>query len=285
MQGLGPPLVTPFDEDGDVDYDRLEALVSWVEHRGIDFLVPCGSTSEAELLTNDEQRRVIERVADVASVPVLAGAGHPGLRETLETIEHAAAAGADAALVVTPFYYPHDQETLAAYYREVADEAELPVYLYSVPGFTGVRLEPETVGDLASQTNIAGLKDSSGSLSAFVRTGERVDEEFDLLVGSAGMLAQALDAGASGGICALANLAPAALAEVLDHHERDPEAARERNRELVELNDAVTAEFGVPGLKWAMRERGAPAGYPRSPHQPVDAVGRKRLRSLLEPLD
>jgi 4-hydroxy-tetrahydrodipicolinate synthase len=285
MQGLGPPLVTPFDEDGDVDYDRLEALVSWVEHRGIDFLVPCGSTSEAELLTNDEQRRVIERVADVASVPVLAGAGHPGLRETLETIEHAAAAGADAALVVTPFYYPHDQETLAAYYRELADEAELPVYLYSVPQFTGVRLEPATVGDLAAHTNIAGLKDSSGSLSAFVRTGERVGAEFDLLVGSAGMLAQALDAGASGGICALANLAPTALAEVLDRHDRDPEAAREHNRKLVELNDAVTAAFGVPGLKWAMRERGAPAGYPRSPHRPVDAAGREQLQSLLEPLD
>jgi 4-hydroxy-tetrahydrodipicolinate synthase len=285
MQGLGPALVTPFDEDGDVDYDRLEALVSWVEARGVDFLVPCGSTSEAELLTNDEQRRVTETVAKEASVPVLAGAGHPGLRETLETIEHAAAAGADGALVVTPFYYPHDQETLAAYYRDLAAEAALPIYLYSVPQFTGVRLEPETVGELATHPNIVGLKDSSGSLSALVRTSERVDEGFDLLVGSAGVLAQTLDEGASGGVCALANLAPAALAEVVDRHESDPAAARARNRELVELNDAVTAQFGIPGLKWAMRERGAPAGYPRSPHQPVDAAARERLGGLLESLD
>jgi len=285
MKGLGPPLVTPFDADGHVDYDRLEALVSWVEDRGVDFLVPCGSTSEAELLTNDEQRRVIETVADEAAVPVLAGAGHPGKRETLETIDRAAGTGADGALVVTPFYYDHDQETLATYYRDLADEAALPIYLYSVPAFTDVRLLPETVESLATHPNIAGMKDSSGLLAEFVRTDERVDETFDLLVGSAGILAQALDAGASGGICALANLAPAALAGVVDRHERDPAAAREHNRELVELDHAVTTQFGIPGLKWAMRERGAPAGYPRSPHERVDDAATDRLKSLLDELD
>jgi len=285
MQGLGPPLVTPFDADGDVDYDRLEALVSWVENRGVDFLVPCGSTSEAELLTNAEQHRVIETVAETASVPVLAGAGHPGLRETLATVERAANAGADGALVVTPFYYEHDQETLAAYYRELAEESPLPIYLYSVPQFTGVRLTPETVGALASHPNITGLKDSAGSLSEFVRTGGRVDEEFDLLVGSAGILTQALDAGASGGICALANLAPSALSAVVETQASDPATARARNRDLVELDDAVTAQFGIPGLKWAMRERGAPAGYPRSPHQPIDSAATDRLGSLLAALD
>lgn len=286
MKGIGPPLVTPFDEAGDVDHGTLRDLVDWVEARGVDFLVPCGSNGEAELLTAGERTAVIETVAERASVPVLAGTGNPGLRETLEATEAAAAAGADAALVVTPFYYPHDQDTLAAYYREVADEAGLPVYLYSVPAYTGVRLEPDTVGQLATHPNVAGVKDSHADISEFVRTRRRVaDEDFDLLVGSASALAAALDAGATGGVLALANVAPEAIVDVYETHRSDPRRARERNAALVELDHAVTAEFGVPGLKWVMRERGAPAGRPRSPHRPVGPDGRERLRSLLADAD
>lgn len=282
MDGIGPPLVTPFDDGGDVDHGTLRNLVDWVEARGVDFVVPCGSTGEAELLTAGERAAVIETVADRASVPVLAGTGHPGLRETLEATEAAAVAGADAALVITPFYYPHDQESLAAYYREVADAAALPIYLYSVPAFTGVRLEPETVARIAGHPNVAGMKDSHADIAEVVRTERRVaDEDFDLLVGSASVLAAALDAGATGGVLALANLAPEATVDVYETHELDPDRARARNADLVELNRAVTTEFGVPGLKWAMRERGAPAGRARSPHRPVGPAGRERLASLL----
>ncbi|MDR5673238.1 dihydrodipicolinate synthase family protein [Halalkaliarchaeum sp. AArc-GB] len=294
MNGIGPPLVTPFDEVGDVDYGRLRELVDWVEDRGVDFLVPCGSNSEAELMTAAERTRVIETVAEEASVPVVAGTGSPGLRETLSATRAAADAGADAALVVTPFYYDHDQATLEAYYRELAGDAPLPIYLYSVPAYTGVRLEPDTVGRLASHPNVVGMKDSHASLPEFVRTKRRIAEaisdaggsagEFDLMIGSGSVLAQALSAGGVGGVLALANLAPAATAEVYEIHEEDPERARELNEDLVELNTAITADYGVPGLKWAMRERGASAGYPRSPHREPDAEARGRLQALLEEL-
>lgn len=281
MEGIGPPLVTPFDDEGDVDHAKLRELVDWVESGGADFVVPCGSNSEAELMTARERAAVVETVVDAASVPVVAGTGSPGRRETLEATEAAAAAGAAAALVVTPFYYPHDQETLATYYREVADAATIPIYLYSVPAFTGVRLEPETVGRLAAHPNVAGLKDSHADLGEFVRTRRRVDDDFDLLIGSASVLAAALDAGASGGVLALANLAPGATVDVFDVHREDPERARSRNAELVELDRAVTAEYGVPGLKWAMCERGLPAGPPRSPHREPGSDARERLRTLL----
>ncbi|MFW6382942.1 MAG: dihydrodipicolinate synthase family protein [Haloferacaceae archaeon] len=281
MEGIGPPLVTPFDRDGDVDHDRLRDLVAWVEDRDVDFLVPCGSTSEGELLTDEERARVVETVADEASVPVLAGTGHPGLRATLEATAAAAAAGADGALVVTPHYYNHDQETLAAYYRELADESPLPIYLYSVPVFADARIDPETARALAEHPNVAGMKDSSGDLAEFVRTVERVGEDFAMLVGTGSLLAQALDAGASGGIAALANLYPGRLAAVVDAHPDDPALARERNRRLVEVDTAITSEFGIPGLKWAMRERGAPAGYPRSPHTEPGQTAKDRLATLL----
>ncbi|PSP27952.1 dihydrodipicolinate synthase family protein [Halobacteriales archaeon QH_2_65_14] len=283
MHGVGPPLVTPFEENGDVDYSRLRNLVGWVERRGVDFLVPCGSNSEAELLTFAERRRVVETVVDEASVPVLAGTGHPGLRETVEATQAATEAGADAALVVTPFYYHHDQDTLAAYYRDLADRISLPLYLYSVPAHTGVRLDPETVGDLASHPTIAGLKDSSGSIGDLVRAQQRVaGEQFDMLVGSGGVLGAALDAGATGGILALVNLFPERVAEIFDVHDDDPDRARELNAALADVNAAVTAKYGVPGLKWAMRERGAPAGHPRSPHEPPDDGTKRHLESLLD---
>jgi 4-hydroxy-tetrahydrodipicolinate synthase len=283
MEGTGPPLVTPFDEAGDVDERALRDLVAWVEARGVDFLVPCGSNSEAELMTAAERARVVEVVCDAASVPVLAGTGSPGLRETLRATEDAADAGADAALVVTPFYYAHDQQALEAYYRDLADESPLPVYLYSVPAYTDVALAPETVGRLADHPNVAGMKDSSGDLEAFTLTRRATaDADFSLLVGSGSVLAPALDAGADGGVLALSNVAPGPASEVYARHrDGDAAGAHALNADLVALNRAITAEYSVPGLKYAMRERGAPAGHERRPHRPPDEAARARLDDLV----
>ncbi|MUV60815.1 dihydrodipicolinate synthase family protein [Halobacterium sp. CBA1126] len=273
MNGLGVPLVTPFDGDGAVDHDAIAELATWVTDAGADFLVPCGSNSEAELLTAGERAAVVETVVDAvpSEVPVVAGTGSLGIRETLEATERAADAGADAALVVTPFYYDHGQSDLETYYREVADASPLPVYLYSVPAYAGVALDPETVERLAAHPNVAGMKDSAGDLAAFQRTREyTADEEFELFVGSGGVFAAALDAGADGGVLAVSNVVPERAAEVRDLHAAGKdEAARDVNRRVLDLNHAVTAEYGVPGLKAAMRSRDLPAGGVRSPHRPV----------------
>jgi len=283
MQGIGVPLVTPFTQTGAVDFDKLSRLIGWLEARDVDFLVPCGSTGEAELLTQDERQAVIETVCAESSVPVLAGTGNPGLEETIVATTAAVDAGADGALVVTPYYYNHTQSSLANYYRELADESDLPIYLYSVPKFTDVRLHPETVAELASHNNIVGMKDSSGSLEAFLRTGNRTaDADFDLLVGSGSLLSQALEAGASGAILAMNNLVPEHTVDIYSAAQAEPAVARERHRQLVELNAAVTSEYGIPGLKWAMRQRGAPAGTVRRPHQPVGAAAQQRVSSLLD---
>ena len=173
ITGTGLPLVTPFDDDGDVDHEALADLVSWVETRGIDFIVPAGSNSEAPMLRTDEHAAVVETVCESASIPVMAGTGTPGYGPTLDLTGRAADAGAEGALVVTPFYYDHDQDALEIYYRDLADEAPIPIYLYSVPAYTHKPIDPELVGRLAEHPNIQGMKDSSGNIDRFYRTLDR----------------------------------------------------------------------------------------------------------------
>lgn len=284
MHGTGVPLVTPFDETGAVDHDRLETLTRWLEAEGVDFLVPCGSTGEAPLLTIDERAAVVETVAETTECPVLAGTGQEGFEPTLETTERAAEAGADAALVISPSYYGSDDAALESYYRDLADESPISLFLYSVPKFTGRALSPETVASLATHENIAGIKDSSGSLESLQRLVARTeDEAFAVLVGSGGVYAAGLATGADGGVLALANVAPARASEIC-HRYRDgrTEAAREQNAALVELNRAVTAEYGVPGVKSALEMRDQPAGELRRPLRPLADDERLRLESILE---
>ncbi|QLC33146.1 dihydrodipicolinate synthase family protein [Halarchaeum sp. CBA1220] len=284
MHGTGVPLVTPFDDAGTVDHDALRELTDWVTERGVDFVVPCGSNSESELLTLEERAAVVETVAEAApaATPVLAGTGHPGLVETREQTRRAAEAGADAALVVSPYYYKHAEASIGAYYREVADDAALPVYLYNVPKYTGVTLSPALVADLAEHANVAGLKDSGGDLETLLRFVESTPDDFAVFAGSGGTYAHALEAGADGGILAFANVLPERAAEVYRLHEAGKDAeARQVNRRCAALNRAVTSEHGVPGLKAAMRARDLPAGRARSPHRPVASDIEASIRSLV----
>lgn len=286
MHGLGVPLATPFDDEESVDHDALAELTEWVTERGVDFLVPCGSNSEAELMTLEERARAVETVCNAVpgGVDVLAGTGHPGLRETTEQTRRAAEAGADGALVVTPFYFQHGGDALEAYYRRLADDVDLPVYLYSVPAYTGTRLAPGVVDRLADHENVRGMKDSSGDLEAFQRTRAVTrDADFDFLVGSGSIYAPALDAGADGGVLALANVVPERCDEIYElHRTGDDEAARRLNRDLVELNRAITTEYGVAGVKAAMRYRDAPAGRVRLPHQPLPESARANVEALVD---
>ena len=284
MHGTGAPLATPFAADGTIDHDALAELADWLLDSGLDFLVPAGSTSEAPLLSRAERTAVVETVAAASGdTPVIAGTGHPGYDETMAQTEAAADAGADAALVVTPFYYDHDQDALREYYRDVADASPIPVYLYSVPKFTHMAIEPETAVDLAGHENVAGMKDSSGNMEAVQRIATGTGEDFDLLVGAGSIYAPGLDAGASGGILALANVVPELASEIYDRHVAGTdEQARALNRRLVALNRAVTSEHGIPGLKAAMAYRDVPVGTVRRPLRPVDESTRRDLHRLLD---
>jgi dihydrodipicolinate synthase/N-acetylneuraminate lyase len=284
VSGTGLPLATPFTESGDVDEDSLRSLVETVEDAGVDFVVPCGSNGEAAHMGVPERTHVTEVVAAAASVPVVAGTGHPSERVTVEQTGAAAEAGADAALVVTPFYHQHDANAIATHYERVADASPVPIYLYSVPKYTGTTLPPRTVQSLATHENVHGIKDSGGDLETLQRyVTLTADAAFDVLVGSGSVYAPALDAGATGGVLALANVVPGLASRIFDLHDAGEDAAaRALNRDLVELNRAITSEYGVPGLKAAMRSRGFDAGTARRPFQPVTDDVRAELATLVD---
>lgn len=282
MKGSGVPIVTPFDDEGEVDTEKLRALVSWVIDAGIDFIVPCGSNGESELMTMQERTAVVETVVEESSVPVLAGTGHPGFAETNEQTELAAEAGADGALVVTPYYYTHNQATLEAYYRQVANNSDIPIYLYSVPSKTGIKLAPETVESLSAHENIHGMKDSSGDIMLLMREHRLTSDDFELFIGNGSLYAQGLDIGTTGGILALANVVPELVGEIYQRHcDGNQDSARALNGDLIDLNQAITARYGVPGVKTAMRARNAPAGMLRSPFTPVEDDIRREIEDLV----
>ena len=286
IRGTGVPLATPFKANGKIDEPKLRNLIQWIEQREIDFFVPCGSTSETELMSHDERHRVIEIVRDTTNRPILAGTGHPGLKETLRQTTRAADLGIQAALIVTPFYFQHDQSTLIHYYETVAHQSPIPIYLYQVPIFTNVTLSADTVEHLAQHDNITGMKDSAGNMVEFQRFQQRTESmNFKLFTGSGSLYASSLEAGAEGGIIALANLEPVhscRIFELIQSEQHDK--AHELNRALLELDQAVTVEHGIPALKQAMKIRGAPAGYPRKPFRESSESVTQYLSSMLKTL-
>lgn len=283
MYGTGVPIVTPFDDDGDIQLEDLSTLTAWVSDH-VDFVVACGSTGEAPLMGTDERTTVVETVVDATSLPVVAGTGHPGRAETVRETERAARVGAAAALVVTPFYYDHDVSALVEYYRSVANESPIPIYVYNVPKFTGVALRPRTIAELADHPNIAGIKDSSGSLASLQATvRDTRDAAFEVFVGSGSIYGPGLDAGVDGGILAVANAVPEVTTDVYEYHQSGQnQTARDQTVRLQSLNRALTTVYGVPGVKAAVTYRGYPAGRPRAPLRPLPTDAESEIQSLVE---
>lgn len=208
---VSPPLVTPFAEDGSVDADALAELVEHCLDAGVDALVPCGTTGEFASISAGEWRTVVETTVEAADgrVPVIPGVAHTSTLGVEERLEWAANAGADAGLVPMPYFHTaNDPAGNVTFFRTVADDSPLPLYLYDIPSCTGAKLKAETVLSLADHENVVGLKDSSGEFSDFLDLVRRVPEEFTLLQGFDDQLVPSIGYGADGGINALSQAIP-----------------------------------------------------------------------------
>ncbi len=256
FSGSIPALVTPF-RDGRIDEAAFRRLVDWQIESGSKALVPCGTTGEASTLTNDEHHRVIQICVEQTAgrVPVIAGCGSNDTMTALMHMRQSKDFGADAALVVAPYYNKPSQAGLFAHYSYLAEHGELPIILYNVPGRTVTDLAPETVCELARRypEQIVGIKDASGDLA---RVGEHrmgIDHPFCQLSGDDALALPAYAAGAVGCISVTANVAPALCAQFQQAcAEGDLALARQLNDRLYPLHDAMFSDSSPGPVKYAL---------------------------------
>jgi 4-hydroxy-2-oxoglutarate aldolase len=281
-----PPLTTPFNERGDVDFEGLSRNVKLYNETGLAGYVALGSNGEAVHLNADERERVIETIKLTAApgMTIIAGVNELSTRAAIESARRAAGAGADAALVITPYFYKSSmtQQALALHYEKVADHSSIPVLIYNVPQNTGVIIESQTIASLAAHPNIRGVKDSAGNFHAITETIRRASDDFAVLTGNGGILYPSLMMGARGAVLAVACAAPRACSELYSAVEAgDYGKARELQNRLAPLSHIVTAGFGVAGLKAAMDMAGFTGGAPRAPLVEVGPHEREKIESVM----
>ncbi len=287
IRGVIPPVITPFTESGEVDYAALVSnLARWNRMALAGYLI-LGSNSEFVYLSEEEKIRILEVTREhIPSGKVLiAGTGCEATQATITLTRRAADIGADAVMVVTPSYYkPHMRpHVLIEHYRRVADASPVPVFLYNVPIFTGIVLDPDVVGRLAEHGNIVGMKDSAGNMALFAQYLQVSPREFILFVGSGPVFLPALSLGARGGILAFANCAPEACLNLYSlFREGKLDEAREQQLKLLPAMQAVTTRFGIGGLKAAMDMVGHTGGWPRPPLLPPKDEERLEIRRVFE---
>ncbi len=285
LNGIFPPVPTPF-VDNRLSADKLIANIHRWAETGIRGIVVLGSNGEAAYLSAAEKRQAVKAAVGGASkrMMVIAGTGSESTVETLRLTDDCASLGAHAALVLPPNYYAGQmtRAALTAHYTDLADRAAIPILLYNVPKFAKISLPPEMVAELSGHPNIAGIKDSSGDVAQLGEIIHTSSPAFSVLVGTAGVLFAGLCLGCAGGILALANVAPEACVRIFNQvHAGNHGVARKLQLRMLALNRAVTATFGVSGLKAALDMLGYFGGDPRPPLLPASEAEREIVRGLL----
>ncbi len=274
-------LVTPYAEDGSVDWKALRGLVDWHIAQGTQGIVPCGTTGESPTFTHDEQGKVIaEVVQQVAGrVPVIAGAGSNATAEAVALAKAAERAGADGILTITPYYNKPTPEGLFQHYRAVRDATRLPMVLYNVPSRTGTNMDVDTVMRVATLGGIDSVKEASGSVE---KAHELVTRGVRVLSGEDGLVWPLMAVGASGVISVVANFAPAVMRALCDAAARgDITEARRQHTIVHELAKAAFCETNPIPAKTAVAALGLCAERFRLPMVPITAAGRATLMAAL----
>ena len=283
FKGAIPALVTPF-RDGAVDEPAFRALVERQIEGGVHGLVPVGTTGETSTLSHDEHKRVVELCIEITGgrVPVIAGAGANATAEAVDLVKHAKAVGADAALVVTPYYNRPSQDGLYRHYAAINDAVDLPVFIYNVPSRTGVDIANKTVAELSKLPNIAGIKDATGDIPRVSLMRLECDPDFVLLSGddpsAVGYIAQ----GGQGCISVTANVAPAAVSKLMEAAMAgDMAEARAWQDKLIYLHKALFLDSSPAPTKFALAELGLCAPQARLPIGPcADAVKPQIIEAM-----
>lgn len=286
LKGVFPPIPTPFDTEGEVAHQALaENLDRWNQYDLAGYVV-LGSNGEAVYLTEEEKVRVWKTARAAISSPklMIAGAGCESTAQTIGLTKKAADAGADAVLLVTPHYYAGKmtRDSLLHHYQAVAETSPVPVMIYNVPKFTNVDVDAVTVSQASRHPNIIGVKDSSGNIAKLADIVRLASPGFQVLAGTGGFFFAGLSLGAVGGILALANVAPEESITIQRLYDTAQwSEAAELQRRMLPVNAAVTAVYGIPGLKAALDMLGYYGGPVRSPLLSLSDDDRQKVRGIL----
>jgi len=290
LHGIIPPIATPFDHNGDLYKVKVQHNVEKWNRTGLAGYVVCGSTGESVHLTTEEKLRLWDWVAEYAAPDkiLLAGTGMESVRETVALTNAAADRGYKAAMVRTPHYYKNlmnRTDAQALYYRAVADQAKIPIFIYNWPQVTGVDISVDAVVALSHHPNLFAIKESSGNLEKCIQMIKEVKPGFQVLTGSAPILAPSLAVGCAGAVLAFANAAPYATVTIWEaHRTREFAAAMDWQNRILRAAQLVTVKYGVPGLKYAMDLNGYYGGPPRLPLTVITPEAKKEIEQAFEGL-
>jgi 4-hydroxy-tetrahydrodipicolinate synthase len=286
FEGILTALVTPFRGDA-VDETALRALVERQVEAGVAGVVPCGSTGESATLSHDEHRRVVEVVIEAVAgrIAVVAGTGSNSTREAIALTAHARDAGADGALLLSPYYNKPTQEGIYRHYAEIAQETRFPLVVYNVPGRTASNIAPETLARLARIEHIVGVKEACGDVDQIAHVVALCPDDFDVLSGDDALTLPVLSVGGKGCISTSGNVAPDRMQALVDAWKAgDPARARAIHFELLPLFDLLFCETNPIPLKTALEMMGLIEGSVRLPLTPLTEPNRERLQVALKDL-
>jgi 4-hydroxy-tetrahydrodipicolinate synthase len=284
FEGVIPAIITPFKEDGELDEEGFRGNIEYFCEAGVSGIVPCGTTGESATLTFEEHKKVVEVAVDSSRVKVVAGTGSNNTQEAVELTKHAQDAGADAALLITPYYNKPNDRGMVAHFRTVAESCDLPLILYNVPSRTSINLKPEVVVELAKIENIIGIKEASGSLSQISRVIELTkDEDFFVLSGDDALTLPIMALGGKGVISVVADVAPRKTVAMVDAMLKgDLETARRMHYTLTPLARDLFIETNPIPVKAATGMIGLAAGPLRLPLAPMSEKNEKKLKETVD---
>jgi 4-hydroxy-tetrahydrodipicolinate synthase len=284
LKGVYTALVTPF-KDYAVDEQALRKLVQLQLEGGVDGIVPCGTTGEASTLDYDEHERVIELVIECVkgTVPVIAGTGSNSTKEAIELTAKAKEIGVDMCLLTTPYYNKPTQEGLYRHYKKIAEEVDIPLVLYNIPGRTGINMTPETTKRLAEIPSIVAIKEASGSLVQVAEIYRLTEGKFTILSGDDNLFLPMMSVGAVGVISVLSNMMPAELRALYKAflEEKDIKKACEMNARLMPLFQGIFIETNPIPVKEALYYMGIIEEEFRLPLCPMSDGNKVILKNLL----
>ena len=284
---IATAMVTPFDKNENIDFQKLSKLIDYLLNNGTDSLVVAGTTGESPTLSEEEKVALIQYSVKEAAgrVPIIAGTGSNNTKASIKLTKKAEEAGADAVMLVTPYYNKPSQEGMYRHFRAIAEETSLPVMLYNVPGRTAASLAPETTIRLAEIPNIIAIKEASGDLDAITKIVAETPEDFAVYSGDDSLTLPALSVGARGIVSVASHIIGPEMQEMIKHYtEGNTAQAALIHQKLLPLMKGLFAAPNPSPLKTALQLKGLDVGSVRLPLIPLNEDERLRLSSLMNGL-